>query len=101
MKELSLLARYVNLEVISGIRYSLKQTSSVDLGLPSFVVNYNDITSLIKFLEEHKVGTIISAFGINATSLSRSQANLIKAADASSVTKRFIPSSFAIRYPRE
>ncbi|KAM0431540.1 hypothetical protein ACHAQK_010165 [Fusarium lateritium] len=78
-----------------------RKTSSVDLGLPSFVVNYDDITSLIKFLEEHKVETIISAFGINATSLSRSQANLIKAADASSVTKRFIPSSFAIRYPRD
>ncbi|KAH6957331.1 hypothetical protein DER45DRAFT_524823 [Fusarium avenaceum] len=78
-----------------------RRISSVDLGLPSFVVNYDDTTSLKEFLEEHKVETIISAFGINATSLSRSQANLIKAADASSVTKRFIPSSFAIRYPRD
>ncbi|KAI6750466.1 hypothetical protein HG530_014747 [Fusarium avenaceum] len=78
-----------------------RRISSLDLGLPSFVVNYDDITSLKEFLEEHKVETIISAFGINATSLSRSQANLIKAADASSVTKRFIPSSFAIRCPRD
>ncbi|KAI9152348.1 transporter [Paramyrothecium foliicola] len=72
-----------------------------DLGLPSFIVDYNDIPSLTKFLEENNVDTIVSAFGINGTSLSQSQINLIKAADASSVTQRFIPSTFAIKYPKE
>ncbi|EHA18950.1 hypothetical protein ASPNIDRAFT_54129 [Aspergillus niger ATCC 1015] len=68
---------------------------------PTYQVNYEDIDSLTLFLEEHNIHTVISAFGINATSLATSQLNLIKAADASSVTKRFIPSSFAIPYPEE
>lgn len=67
--------------------------------IPHVVVDYNDVEDLVKVLEEHEIHTIISAFGINGTSLSISQANLIKAAESSSVTKRFIPSSFAIKYP--
>ncbi|KAH7144174.1 nmrA-like family protein [Dactylonectria estremocensis] len=65
-----------------------------------FVVDYSDVASLTSFLQEHQIHTVISAFGINATSLAISQINLIKAAEASSATKRFIPSSFAIDYPR-
>jgi len=68
---------------------------------PVFTVDYSDVGALTSFLEEHNVHTIISAFGITATSLATSQLNLIKAADASSATKRFIPSSFAIPYPEE
>ncbi|TXB96030.1 hypothetical protein FocTR4_00016812 [Fusarium oxysporum f. sp. cubense] len=65
------------------------------------VVDYSDVGSLTAFLEEHKVHTVICAFGINAKSLAISQMNLIKAADASRATKRFIPSSFAIPYPED
>ncbi|KAI3394623.1 hypothetical protein diail_2487 [Diaporthe ilicicola] len=43
----------------------------------------------------------MSAFGITATSLATSQLNLIKAADISSATKRFIPSSIAIPCPED
>ncbi|PSN66484.1 NmrA-like family protein [Corynespora cassiicola Philippines] len=68
---------------------------------PEFQVDYTNIEALTAFLEEHNIHTIISTFGINATSLSISQLNLIKAADASKVTKRFIPSSFAIAYPED
>ncbi|PYH71689.1 NmrA-like family protein [Aspergillus vadensis CBS 113365] len=71
------------------------------LPAPTFQVNYEDIDSLKLFLEEHNIHTVICTFGINATSLAESQLNLIKAAEASSVTKRFIPSSFAIPYPEE
>ncbi|RDK42858.1 nmrA-like family protein [Aspergillus phoenicis ATCC 13157] len=76
-------------------------TEDEQLLVPTYQVNYEDIDSLKLFLEEHNIHTVISAFGINATSLATSQLNLIKAADASSVTKRFIPSSFAIPYPEE
>jgi hypothetical protein len=69
--------------------------------VPSFCVDYTDVNSLKEFLEEHEIHTVISAFGINATSLTISQLNLIKASDLSKSTKRFIPSSFAIRYPEE
>lgn len=68
---------------------------------PVFNVDYSDIDALKSFLEEHNIHTVISAFGITATSLATSQLNLIKAADRSSATKRFIPSSFAIPYPEE
>ncbi|RGP63747.1 hypothetical protein FSPOR_8353 [Fusarium sporotrichioides] len=73
----------------------------VKLPLPHFAVDYSDVASLTTFLEEHNVHTVISAFGINAKSLATSQMNLIKAADASKTTKRFIPSSFAMTYPRD
>lgn len=68
---------------------------------PTFEVDYSDVDALKTFLEEHDIHTVISAFGITATSLATSQLNLIKAADLSSATKRFIPSSFAMRYPEE
>lgn len=72
-----------------------------ELALPHFAVDYSNVGSLTAFLEEHNVHTVISAFGINAKSLATSQMNLIKAADASRITKRFIPSSFALPYPKE
>ncbi|EXF76782.1 hypothetical protein CFIO01_05076 [Colletotrichum fioriniae PJ7] len=68
---------------------------------PTFEVDYSNIDALKTFLEEHDIHTVISAFGITATSLATSQLNLIKAADLSSATKRFIPSSFAMRYPED
>lgn len=69
--------------------------------MPVFNVDYSDVDALKSFLEEHNIHTVISAFGINATSLATSQLNLIKAAGASSATKCFNPSSFAIPYPEE
>ncbi|KAK7423524.1 hypothetical protein QQX98_000981 [Neonectria punicea] len=51
--------------------------------------------------KEHQVHTVISAFGITVTSLATSQMNLIRAAEASAVTKRFIPSSFSMAYPED
>ncbi|KAH6884238.1 nmrA-like family protein [Thelonectria olida] len=74
---------------------------TAELALPHFVVDYSNVDSLTAFLEEHEIHTIICAFGINATSLAKSQFNLIKAAEASSATKRFIPSSFATAYPED
>ncbi|KAK0374324.1 hypothetical protein CLIM01_08314 [Colletotrichum limetticola] len=68
---------------------------------PTFEVDYSNVDALKAFLEEHDIHTVISAFGITATSLATSQLNLIKAADLSSATKRFIPSSFAMRYPED
>ncbi|GJC82992.1 oxidoreductase swnN [Colletotrichum liriopes] len=68
---------------------------------PTFQVDYSDVDALQAFLEEMDVHTVISAFGITATSLATSQLNLVRAAEQSSATRRFIPSSFAIRYPDE
>ncbi|KAH7141047.1 hypothetical protein EDB81DRAFT_900666 [Dactylonectria macrodidyma] len=84
-----------------GLILTRKEPGTTKLPLPQFVVDYNDVASLTSFLEQHEVHAVISAFGINGTSLAVSQMNLIKASEASSVTKRFIPSSFAIDYPRD
>ncbi|KAL4879236.1 hypothetical protein BJY04DRAFT_194103 [Aspergillus karnatakaensis] len=67
----------------------------------TIVVDYNDIDSLVSTLETNNIHTVISTFGITDTSLAISQLNLIKAATGSKVTKRFVPSGFAIPYPEE
>ncbi|KAL4966430.1 uncharacterized protein BDV14DRAFT_198887 [Aspergillus stella-maris] len=64
-------------------------------------VNYDDIDSLVETLESNDIHTVISAFGINNSSLAKSQANLIEAAKRSRLTKRFVPTSFAIPYPED
>ncbi|GKT62235.1 thiF family protein [Colletotrichum tofieldiae] len=69
--------------------------------VPTFQVDYSDVDALQAFLEEMDVHTVISAFGITTTSLGTSQLNLVRAAEQSSATRRFIPSSSAIRYPEE
>ncbi|OAL45755.1 NmrA-like family protein [Pyrenochaeta sp. DS3sAY3a] len=84
-----------------GIVLTRKKQEYADQILPHFVVDYENVASLTAFLQEHDVHTIISAFGINGSSLTVSQMNLIKAANNSTTTKRFIPSSFAIAYPQD
>ncbi|PLB47427.1 NmrA-like family protein [Aspergillus steynii IBT 23096] len=58
-------------------------------------VEYNDISSLSKTLEDHDVHTVISAISIYDGETSQSQLNLIQAADKSNVTTRFIPSEYS------
>ncbi|KAJ3532106.1 hypothetical protein NM208_g8588 [Fusarium decemcellulare] len=84
-----------------GIILTRKDPGDTPLALPHFIVDYNDVTALTAFLEEQEVHTVISAFGINGSSLASSQMSLIKAAEASNATKRFIPSSFAMAYPED
>lgn len=68
---------------------------------PCIEVDYGSIEALKAILEENPIHTIICTFSITGDSLSKSQFNLIKAAELSTETKRFIPSPFAIAYPRE
>lgn len=50
---------------------------------------------MTKQLEQHNVHTVISAIGLISEETSRSQLNLIEAADKSKSTARFIPSEFS------
>ncbi|CAH0057921.1 unnamed protein product [Clonostachys solani] len=84
-----------------GIILTRKDPTHKSPPLPQYTVDYDNVSSLTAFLEEHDVHTVISAFGINAKSLTVSQSNLIQAANASKATKRFIPSSFATAYPKD
>ncbi|KAL2825263.1 hypothetical protein BJY01DRAFT_256292 [Aspergillus pseudoustus] len=70
-------------------------------GSQAITVDYLDIDGLVAILESHKIHTVISAFAVEGDSLAVSQMNLIKAAIRSEETNRFIPSGFAIPYPRE
>ncbi|KAF2106600.1 hypothetical protein BDV96DRAFT_654602 [Lophiotrema nucula] len=63
-------------------------------------VDYRDIPALIRVLEDNDIHTVISCVGYHGDSLKVAQLNLIQAATASSVTKCFVPSTFAIAYPR-
>ncbi|KAL4874546.1 NAD(P)-binding protein [Aspergillus karnatakaensis] len=75
-----------------------RKATGISLGIPSVVVDYEDVDSLRHILEEHKIHTVISALGYDGDTLSTSQLNLIQAADASTSTKRFAPSAFACAY---
>ncbi|KAJ5366737.1 hypothetical protein N7541_000678 [Penicillium brevicompactum] len=58
-------------------------------------IDYDDVVSMTHALEQHKIHTIISAIGLVSDETSRSQLNLIDAAEKSASTKRFIPSEYS------
>lgn len=58
-------------------------------------VNYDDVPAMGHELEQHKIHTIISAIGLVSDETSRSQLNLIEAAEKSAPTKKFIPSEYS------
>ncbi|CAI7615903.1 unnamed protein product [Penicillium discolor] len=58
-------------------------------------INYEDIPSMARVLEQHNIHTIISAIGLVSDETSQSQLNLIEAAEKSASTKRFIPSEYS------
>ncbi|ODM19702.1 hypothetical protein SI65_04688 [Aspergillus cristatus] len=64
-------------------------------------VDYSDIAQLVSILEANDIDTMFCAFGVNDSSLSSSQLNLIEAVTKSKSTNRFIPSGFAISYSKE
>ncbi|KAM5360395.1 hypothetical protein ACJZ2D_013774 [Fusarium nematophilum] len=57
-------------------------------------VDYQDVDSVVKLLEEHKVDTVISTINIETDGPSQAQLGLIEAAEKSQTTRRFIPSEF-------
>jgi S-adenosylhomocysteine hydrolase len=69
----------------------------VDLGCPVIAVDYDDIDALQAVLEEHQIYTVISALALHFIGVGKAQTNLIKAADKSEPTKRFVASNWAVR----
>ncbi|QBZ65649.1 hypothetical protein PoMZ_12612 [Pyricularia oryzae] len=55
-------------------------------------VDYNDVESLQRVLEEHQIETVVSTIAIDTDDSGQAQMNLIAAAEQASCTKRFIPS---------
>ncbi|KAI7917627.1 hypothetical protein M0657_007957 [Pyricularia oryzae] len=55
-------------------------------------VDYNDVESLQRVLEEYQIETVVSTIAIDTDDSGQAQMNLIAAAEQASCTKRFIPS---------
>jgi hypothetical protein len=64
-------------------------------GIRNVQINYDDIKSMTNELERHNIHTIISAISLVSDETSQSQLNLIKAAEKSVSTQRFIPSEYS------
>ncbi|KAH6951928.1 hypothetical protein DER45DRAFT_577331 [Fusarium avenaceum] len=70
-----------------------------ELGSRIVTVDYENIPSLAEVLEENKIGTVISTLEM-MTGHGPEEA-LIRAADRSTVTKRYIPSIWGVPYSEE
>ncbi|KAF5501429.1 Oxidoreductase BOA1 [Colletotrichum siamense] len=66
-------------------------------GIRFEAVDYASVESLVSVLQENNVEIVISAVN-NITGENDAELNLIKAAERSSTTKRFIPSYFGVPY---
>ncbi|KAF2501137.1 NAD(P)-binding protein [Lophium mytilinum] len=62
-------------------------------------VDYTDTASLEDVLKSHGIETVISTLAVLTSN--EAEINLVSAAEASSYTKRFIPSSWGIAYTEE
>ncbi|GKT52828.1 NmraA like family protein [Colletotrichum tofieldiae] len=59
-------------------------------GVHYVAVNYGDVDETSKVLEENQIDTVISAMGVVTPSTNKAQINLVKAAQRSSSTRRFV-----------
>ncbi|XEV04650.1 hypothetical protein FSHL1_009937 [Fusarium sambucinum] len=68
------------------------------IGIDILEVDYSNVEDLTQILVDNKVATIISTLFV--TTDGSTQVNLVKAAEASQCTRRFIPSIWGIPYSR-
>jgi hypothetical protein len=71
------------------------ETKSRELGASVVAIDYGSTQSIVNTLEQNRIDTVISTLGPRAGE--ETEMRLIAAADKSTVTKRYIPSSFGIR----
>jgi uncharacterized protein YbjT (DUF2867 family) len=65
-----------------------------ELGAPIIVVDYSDVDSLRNVLEENKVDTVVSALSSMPDQGTPPEVSLVRAAEASKVTRRFVASNW-------
>jgi len=78
---------------------SRKSSGGNEQGAPIVQVDYEDTASLKDALKSYQVGTVVSTLAVLTSN--EAEKNLVTAAEASSCTKRFIPSSWGIPYSEE
>ena len=69
------------------------------LGAKVVSINYGSVDSIVQALQENNIDTLLST--IDSTAGAAPELTLIEAADRSTVTKRYIPSSWGIKYTPE
>lgn len=77
----------------------ISRKASGNTDVPVIAVDYSNVNNLRAALEENQVHTVICALMVMDETAGQSQINLIKAADKSSSTKRFIVSEYGIPVP--
>ncbi|KAF4462549.1 NAD(P)-binding, partial [Fusarium albosuccineum] len=71
-------------------------TAQKEIGVPLISVDYANVDDLVSTLQSHNVNTVIST--ITTLGDNEPELNLIKAAEKSQITKRFVPSYWATDY---
>ncbi|KAE8382383.1 hypothetical protein BDV26DRAFT_288664 [Aspergillus bertholletiae] len=69
--------------------------------LTYLAVDYEDVSATARSLEAANVDTVICAFGMESDAISEAQVNLIRAADLSGPTKRFVVSGYDMLFQEE
>ncbi|KAM0420400.1 hypothetical protein ACHAPT_011820 [Fusarium lateritium] len=71
-------------------------TLANEIGSPILVVDYSNIDNLKTVFEDHNIDTVISALSTMPEGGVPPEVNLVRAAQASKATKRFIPSNWGV-----
>jgi hypothetical protein len=72
------------------------ETMATELGVPIIAVDYSSVDSLKDALEENEVDTLISALRTMPEEGTPPEVNIVRVAQASKHTRRFVPSNWAI-----
>ncbi|KAL2847164.1 NAD(P)-binding protein [Aspergillus pseudoustus] len=67
-----------------------------EIGAPIIPVDYSDVDSLTRALEEHEIDTVISSIFTMPVSGIAPEVALIRASQSSKTTRRFIPSNWGV-----
>ncbi|KAL2693472.1 hypothetical protein Neosp_000032 [[Neocosmospora] mangrovei] len=106
------LKRFPDLYTVKILSRNADASQASELGVKIITVDYSDIEGITKVLEAKDVHTIMFKDDIEdvytlisnvfiSDGVTPSQHNLIYAAEASTVTKRFVPSTFDVPYDEE
>ncbi|KAJ6787003.1 hypothetical protein PWT90_07428 [Aphanocladium album] len=78
----------------------LSRSDKADNSLSTTIIptSYDSVPALTELLTSHGVDAVICAFSLHAQATSDAQVNLIRAAEESACTNRFIPSEFNVDY---
>lgn len=94
------LKKFPSLYTVKILSRKADAALSEELGVKMVTVDYLNVDDITKVLEAEGVHTLISNVFIS-DGVTPSQHNLIRAAEASTVTKRFVPNTFDVPYDEE